>query len=493
MIVKTARQPETAALASELEALRRDVAHEGCETYRRWRPRLKRRSFRPSALNLAAYLALRRRDLRALQTALMPLGLSSLGRCESRVIANLDAVRAALAGLGGEASPARLPSAERFFAGERRLRAATIELIGVGASTRTIGIMTTLPSEAATDAALLDRLVAAGMDVARINGAHDDADAWRAMIANVRDAARKRGSRCAICFDLPGPKHRTEEVLLAHGRVRIGDRIVLTTRPDAHPSGATPVVRASLDGVLEHAAAGQPVLIDDGKIRTTIVDVTPYSLTVEVVGAREKGEKLRPEKGLNFPATTIAIPALTPHDRTLVAALANDVDMFGFSFVGTPQDVRALTEAIAAARAPSLPPCGVILKIETAAGVRNLPELIVEAAGSLPTGVMIARGDLAVEIGYERLAEMQEELLWICEAASTPVIWATQVLDGFVKKGIGTRAEFTDAAMAERAECVMLNKGPYVVEAVALLDRLLGRMEGHQTKKTSRMRALRSW
>lgn len=106
---------------------------------------------------------------------------------------------------------------------------------------------------------------------------------------------------------------------------------------------------------------------------------------------------------------------------------------------------------------------------------------------------MIARGDLAVEIGYRRVAEMQEEMLWICEAASVPVVWATQVLDSFVKKGRRSRAEFTDAAMAERADCVMLNKGPYILDALAQIDDLLGRMEEHQTKKTSRLRALHSW
>ncbi len=106
---------------------------------------------------------------------------------------------------------------------------------------------------------------------------------------------------------------------------------------------------------------------------------------------------------------------------------------------------------------------------------------------------MIARGDLAVEIGYRRLAEMQEEILWLCEAASIPVIWATQVLDEYVKTGIPTRAEITDAAMAERAECVMLNKGVHVVDAVKVLDEILPLMEAHQTKKTSRMRALHSW
>ena len=105
----------------------------------------------------------------------------------------------------------------------------------------------------------------------------------------------------------------------------------------------------------------------------------------------------------------------------------------------------------------------------------------------------IARGDLAVECGYVRLAELQEEILWLCEAAHLPVIWATQVLDQLARTGRPSRAEITDAAMGERAECVMLNKGPHVVEAIGTLDEILHRMGGHHYKKTALLRPLRSW
>jgi pyruvate kinase len=134
-----------------------------------------------------------------------------------------------------------------------------------------------------------------------------------------------------------------------------------------------------------------------------------------------------------------------------------------------------------------------ILKIETALAVRNLPDLLVHAAWQQPTGIMIARGDLAVAIGFARMAEMQEEILWIGEAAHVPVIWATQVLEHLIKKGIPSRGEMTDAAMAARAECVMLNKGPYLFEAIDALDQLLERMDVHQHKKTPQLRRLKSW
>jgi pyruvate kinase len=136
---------------------------------------------------------------------------------------------------------------------------------------------------------------------------------------------------------------------------------------------------------------------------------------------------------------------------------------------------------------------GLVLKIETLKGFENLPGLMLAAMAAPAAGVMIARGDLAVECGYERMAEVQEEILWCSEAAHMPVIWATQVLETLAKSGMPSRAEISDAGMGVRAECVMLNKGPYITDAIRMLDDILRRMAGHQTKKTSLLRALRSW
>jgi pyruvate kinase len=134
-----------------------------------------------------------------------------------------------------------------------------------------------------------------------------------------------------------------------------------------------------------------------------------------------------------------------------------------------------------------------VLKIETARGLVNLPDILVQAAGRQPTAIMIARGDLSVEIGFARTAEVQEELLWLAEAASVPTIWATQVLEKLIKKGTPSRGEMTDAAMAARAECVMLNKGPHLLEAIDQLRLLFDRMEDHQHKKFAKLRRLHSW
>ncbi len=182
------------------------------------------------------------------------------------------------------------------------------------------------------------------------------------------------------------------------------------------------------------------------------------------------------------------IPALTAKDSSDLAFVVQHADLVGLSFVRRPEDVLALYDELARRNARHL---GIVLKIETRTAFERLPGLLLAAMRGPRVGVMIARGDLAVECGWERMAEVQEEILWFCEAAHVPVIWATQVLEGLAKKGVPSRAEITDAAMGERAECVMLNKGPHLLQAVRVLDDILRRMEAHQTKKSARLRSLR--
>jgi pyruvate kinase len=170
-----------------------------------------------------------------------------------------------------------------------------------------------------------------------------------------------------------------------------------------------------------------------------------------------------------------------------VVELADFVEM---SFVRDSSDVTGLLEELDRLGGAAL---GVVLKIETRQAFENLPELLLTLMRHPRVGVMIARGDLAVECGYERLAELQEEILWLCEAAHLPVIWATQVLEQLAKTGNPSRAEISDAAMSERAECVMLNKGPHINDAVAVLDNIVRRMADHHYKKTALMPSLRSW
>jgi pyruvate kinase len=217
--------------------------------------------------------------------------------------------------------------------------------------------------------------------------------------------------------------------------------------------------------------------------------VSADELLVRITRAAPGGAALRGDKGINLPETEVPVGALTEADRASLDAIVDEVDIIGLSFVRSPADVRLLRGELERRGRADL---GVLLKIETRAGFACLPALLVEAMKRDRVGVMIARGDLAVECGFERLAEVQEEILWICEAAHVPVVWATQVLDTLTRRGVATRAEVTDAAAGQRAECVMLNKGPHAEAAVRTLDDILRRMASHQMKKTAMLRRLAS-
>jgi pyruvate kinase len=245
----------------------------------------------------------------------------------------------------------------------------------------------------------------------------------------------------------------------------------------------------SLPEAAAQAAEGGAVAIDDGKILGRVLSRDASGLRLRVERTKPGGARLKPDKGLNFPGADIAVDPLTQADRAALDAIGGAADMLGYSFVQRAGDIDVL-RAEMAARGVS---AGIIAKIETAQAFRNLPEIIVAGAGAGPFGVMIARGDLGVEVGFPRLSEVQEEILLLCEAAQIPVVWATEVLSNLVKHGVAARGEFTDAAMGARAECVMLNKGPFLDEGVAVLDDVLRRAERHLDKKVPQLPALHAW
>jgi pyruvate kinase len=248
------------------------------------------------------------------------------------------------------------------------------------------------------------------------------------------------------------------------------------------------VIGCTLPEVFEDVRCGEAIWFDDGKIGGVIESIEPECATVKITRARECGEKLRGDKGINFPDSALRLSALTAKDIEHLEFVVRHADMVSLSFANCTADVELLQQHLKRLGGEKL---GVILKIETRRGFENLPDMLFAALRSARCGVMIARGDLAVECGFERLAEVQEEILWVCEAAHVPVIWATQVLESLAKEGFPSRAEITDAAMSERAECVMLNKGPHICQAVGVLDHILQRMQAHVIKKRSMLRELR--
>ncbi len=481
-------------LLTELRELRRSIAVEAAARVELWQPHIEQPSFEASASNLAHYLALRHHDLRPLQRELMRHGLSSLGRLESRVMITLGTLETALAALltGEPPGPDWPPSAHAFFAGERRLLENARDLFG-GSPELEAEILVTLPIEAAVDPRYLLEIARCGADVVRINCAHDSTEEWAAMIKNARNAAVTLGRRIPVLMDIAGPKFRVGAVKRQPGeRLLAGKRFRLVADASAFRSDMMIEAVCLPPGILDRLVVGTEVSFDDGRLDGVVEASQPGDVTVRVTRTQRKGFKMKPERGLTFPRADLHLDPLTANDLADLDFVAQHADMIGFSFVQSGDDVALLQDELAKRR-PDWRRMGIIAKIETAQGVRYLPDIIVRAAGKQPFGVMIARGDLAVAIGFERLAEMQEEILWLCEAAHVPVIWATQVLEEMVKSGLPTRGEMTDAAMAGRAECVMLNKGPNIAEAVVALRGLLQRMMEHQSKKTARLRALRTW
>jgi pyruvate kinase len=393
------------------------------------------------------------------------------------------------------APPARIPSRRQFFRGEERLKKNADTLFGPPPQGRLGRILVTLDTEAAKNPDFILRLAEHGADAVRINCAHDDVEHWGKMIAHVRLAEAKLGRRIRVLMDIAGPKLRTRKVITPRGRdvLHIGDEILLVRDKAAAGIEDVPFrTRCTLRNAFDRLKVGDPISIDDGRLKGTIMRETEAGLVARMEEGRLKGLKLKPDKGLNFPGVDLGLDPLTEQDRLDLDFILRHADMVGYSFVETAEDVAYLQDELVR-RSPDWQRLALIAKIETPHAVRNLPEIIVQGAALQPLGVMIARGDLAVEMGFLRVAEMQEEILWICEAAHIPAIWATQVLEDLVKTGLPSRGEMTDAAMSSRAECVMLNKGENIVAGVDALNHLLCRMGEHQLKKTPRLRALHAW
>lgn len=592
---------EITQLATEVSQLR-DYLHNACQLYRNQIAGLHP-NYWQSAHNLIAYMALRQRDLRELQTKLSQQGFSSLGRSEAHVLASIDAVLQALAALSdyhyesddeGSKSP-------DFSEGAALLDAHSLRLFGPKNQEQYTHIMVTMPPQAASQYKLVESLLLNGMDCMRINCAHDDPHSWKAMIENLRLAQQQLSLPCKISMDLAGPKLRTtaitpsddiikikplrnqrgEVVSTAHillvpeqassgiqdhidvsiivprttlalldvgdtlrfkdargakrdmtviaacadyciaelsktaylsrdgiykiirGDTRVGkfqskkirsndpyivlqrgNRLTICRNPDPHVANE---IGCTLPQILDQVKVGESVWFDDGKIGAQVEHTALGRVELTVTYAAAEGSKLRADKGINLPDSHLDLPSLSAKDLRDLDFVAEHADIVALSFANNVADVRALCDRLRELGRESV---SVVLKIETPQGFQNLVPMLLEAMTMESCGVMIARGDLAIEVGFERLAEVQEEILWICEAAHVPVIWATQVLENLAKYGAPTRAEISDAAMGHRADCVMLNKGDHIAEALLCLRDILKRMETHEYKKHSRMRPL---
>ena len=596
--------PQIHLLAQKLEALYSEILHKVRPVSEAFPSSDPDRAC--SRDNLLAYLALRAHDVQDLQLELAERGLSSLGRLEGSVLASLQHVMGYV-GARPEETTLSVPGLKKATS---LLAQRSRALLGRPRAARRTRIMVTLDATIISQPELLDHLLLEGMDIARINCAHDSQAEWKEIIASIRSAegrltrgGRGVGRRCRILMDLAGPKVRTgplehdtrplkfavpkdaagrpsrlleghldtearytdrvrraganhqfviairgardlgalrlgetlqfedarnrprslyvlerisptqvrvglertaylEEGIILKGeqavaltvgpvapqpvdlRVQAGDRLHLYRNPDQPGrlarEGLPAGISCTLPEALNSVNAGDRVYIDDGKIAASVVGTHEHSLDLEITAPCGIPARIKSDKGLNFPDSSLNVPALTAQDRKDLAFVVAQANAVGLSFVHRPKDLSDLREALHELGAPEM---GIVLKVETQEAVHQLAQLLLAGLELPSVGVMIARGDLAVEVGFERLARIQEDILCLCEAAHLPVIWATQVLETLAKSGLPARAEITDAAMGHRAECVMLNKGEHLLDAVRTLAHLLQAEEPHHLKK----------
>ncbi len=267
-----------------------------------------------------------------------------------------------------------------------------------------------------------------------------------------------------------------------------GDKLILTQSPEPGESCRYDDqgkiiefahISCTLPEIFKSVKKNESVFFDDGEIEGVIEKIMKKAVLINIVNAGDNGSKLKADKGINLPKSNLNVIGLTDKDKKDLEFVALYADTVNFSFVNDESDVQQLLDELDKYGRN----LGIILKIETQKGFNNLPLILLRAMQSYPIGVMIARGDLAVETGWKNFATIQEEILRITEAAHVPDIWATQVLETMARKGVPTRSEITDAALAQRSECVMLNKGIYIDETVKMLDKILKRMQYFQKKK----------
>ena len=564
---------------------------------------------RLSATNLIHYRNLREYDIRDLQKKLGNIGLSRLAKAESHIMASLLSLQFILKKMCNEPVEKKAKAPFSIKKGQKILTGNTKSLFGYRSKNRRVRIMVTQPTESAYNYELVYNMVAAGMNCARINCAHDNPDIWLKIINNVHRASEKLKKNCKITMDLAGPKIRTgtiipgpkikkfrperdewgkvinpAQILLVPsvtiesaenmvsvpsewlGKLSAGDKIFfqdtrdklrvlkikevsddfalancydtsyvatgtkfisnlngskeiievgempcieqnlllkagdrLTVHKEVRPGHPATFneegeqlteaqVSCTLPDIVNLVQIGEKIHFDDGKITGKIIEADQHKFVVEITYAKETGAKLKADKGINLPETNLQISGLTEKDKNDLKFVAQHADVVNMSFVNNPSDVTELIEEIE--KLDALNKLGIILKIETQQGFNYLTEILLEAMKLKKVGVMIARGDLAIETGWDHIARIQHEMLAVCNAAHVPVVWATQVLENLAKKGIPSRSEITDAATSIKAECVMLNKGSHITRAIRLLDTILKGMENYQDKNAPMLPAL---
>ena len=345
---------------------------------------------------------------------------------------------------------------------------------------------------ASADEQMLEQLILAGVDVCRLNMAHADHDWTRTMIRRVREVCRRTGRQIALLMDVKGPEIRTGD-LPAPVELVAGQLLDLLPHPGGPEDGVL-AVTVNYPNFGRDVAPGVTVLVDSGLIRCEVVSSSPDRVRCRVIVPAKLGSR----RHINLPGVKISLPALTAKDRgDIDIGVQEQVDFFALSFVREADDIDILRRYLSARKSPAR----IVAKIEDQSGLANLDEIIVAT-----DAVMVARGDLGIEVPMEDLPLIQKRIVDACIRLRKPVIVATHLLESMIVSPVPTRAEVSDIASAvwSTADAIMLSgettTGRYPLECVQFMKRVAGRIEGSATKgyntglplKTHKDRLLRS-
>ncbi len=334
---------------------------------------------------------------------------------------------------------------------------------------KTKTVCTLGPSTSSTE--MLMQLIHAGMDVVRLNFSHGTYEDHLLTLQHVHEAMERTGEHLAVLQDLQGPKIRIGDLNVPFVELRPGARFTITTDPII---GDETRVSTTYMNLTKDVHPGDRILLDDGKLRVQVLEVKQTDVVCEVV----IGGTLSAHKGINLPNVAVSAPSFTAKDlRDLEFGIKHDIDFVALSFVRTAEDIKELRAAIIERikEGRYLP---IIAKIEKPQAVANIDSIIAEA-----DGVMVARGDLGVELPPEDVPILQKMIIKKCNQAGKPVIIATQMLESMINNPTPTRAEANDVANAviDGGDAVMLSGetsvGKYPLEAVQIMDRIIKKVE----------------
>jgi pyruvate kinase len=318
----------------------------------------------------------------------------------------------------------------------------------------------------------IENLLLHGMNVARLNFSHGTHEDHAKVIKYIRKVAKANKYSIPVLMDLQGPKIRVGSMKNGGQVLKTGSTITITGR---EVEGSSKVIPIDYPNLVKEAEVGNTILLDDGLLEFKVVEKSDKDLKVEVV----VGGLLKSRKGVNLPNVRISIPALTEKDiKDLEFGISQDVDIIALSFVRSAKDIRDIVSRVRAAGSQA----SVIAKIEKPEALEVIDEIIEEC-----DGIMVARGDLGIEIPTEEVPIVQKSLIEKCRMAGKPVITATQMLDSMISNPRPTRAESSDVANAviDGTDAVMLSgetaSGKYPMEAVNVMDRICRRVEENRT------------